>query len=179
MFYGVYLGGCICFEEWCVCFVDTPMFLYGDLNHDTSTSLNESFTISFTNCTNQSMSILEALSHSFSDTTAFLACKTTHDPTPNINHHRHPSIHPLWAILFYWLCSSLRHCKAARVTAVSGRSQAPALAKGQNLEEKSSKTDNWSHKLCCKLNRPWYPYFSNTIDAQDPARYHSGLCSGL
>jgi len=36
-----------------LCFVDTPMFLYGDLNHDTSTSQNKCFTISFGESTQQ------------------------------------------------------------------------------------------------------------------------------
>lgn len=82
-----------------------------------------------------------------------------HPKSSNINQHRHPVIHPFCAILFYSLGSSLRHCKAARVTAVSGRSQAPALAKGQNLEGKSLKTGNWNDKLSCKFNRPCYLFF--------------------
>ena len=36
-----------------LCFVDTPMFLYGDFNHDTSTSQNACFTISFGESTQQ------------------------------------------------------------------------------------------------------------------------------
>ena len=36
-----------------LCFVDTPMSLYGDLNHDSSTSPNECFTISFGESTQQ------------------------------------------------------------------------------------------------------------------------------
>ena len=36
-----------------LCFVDTPLFLYGDFNHDTSTSQNECFTISFGESTQQ------------------------------------------------------------------------------------------------------------------------------
>lgn len=81
-----------------------------------------------------------------------------HPKSSNINHHRHPVIHPLCAILFY-SGSSLRHCKAARVTAVSGRSQAPALAKGQNLEGKSLKTGNRSDKLSCKIQSTMLFFF--------------------
>ena len=108
----------------------------------------------------------------------YLSLSHDHPKSSNINHRRHPVIHPLWAILFY-SGSSLRHCQAARVTAVSGRSQAPALAKGQNLEGKSLKTGNRSDKLSCKIQSTMLFVFLNTIDGQDPAGYHSGLWSGL
>jgi hypothetical protein len=50
-------------------------------------------------------------------------------------HKTHPQIitAALFQPLFYLFSSSLRHWNAALVTAVSGKSQASAVAKGQNL----------------------------------------------